>query len=30
MKSRFNGESVAGPVTHSDEELAKNRFDALE
>ena len=30
MKSRFNGESVAGPVTLSDEELAKNRFDAFE
>src|SRR3954470_370438 len=30
MKSRFNGESVAGPVTLSDEELARNRFDAFE
>ena len=30
MKSRITGESVAGPVTLSDDELAKNRVDAFE
>jgi predicted acyl esterase len=30
MKSRVTGESVAGPVTLSDEDLAKNRVDAFE
>jgi predicted acyl esterase len=29
-KSRVTGESVAGPVTLSDDELAKNRVDAFE
>jgi predicted acyl esterase len=30
MKSSVTGESVAGPVTLSDEELARNRVDAFE
>ena len=30
MKSRNTGESVAGPVTLSEDELAKNRVDAFE
>jgi predicted acyl esterase len=30
MKNPITGESVAGPVTLSDEELAKNRVDAFE
>jgi uncharacterized protein len=30
MKNRNTGESVAGPVTLSEEELAKNRVDAYE